>query len=196
MAKKFASIRKLVKRLSDMLKEKYTKEIVPQLMKKFEIKNRMAAPRILKVSLNVGIKNENSKDGKYVETIEDTLTRITGQKPVRTLAKKSIAGFKIREGNLVGMKVTLRGDRMWDFLDKLVNITFPRVRDFRGISSKIVDKQGNLSVGFKEYISFPEIKPDEVERLHGLQVTVTTTAGDDEKGVELFTLMGFPFKKA
>lgn len=178
-----------------MLKDTYKKKIVPKLMEKFGIKNRMAVPNVEKVCLNVGIKNENSKDAKYVETVEETLTRITGQKPVRTLAKKSIAGFKIREGNLVGMMVTLRGERMWHFLDKLVNITFPRVRDFRGISSKVVDKQGNLSVGFKEYISFPEIKPDEVERLHGLQVTVTTTTGSREKGLELFTLMGFPFKK-
>lgn len=179
-----------------MLKHTYEKEIVPKLMEKFGLKNRMSVPKVEKVSLNVGIKNENGKDAKYVETVEETLTRITGQKPVRTLAKKSIAGFKIREGNLVGMKVTLRGDRMWHFLDKLVNVTFPRVRDFRGISPKVVDKQGNLSVGFKEYISFPEIKPDEVERLHGLQVTVTTTAGDREKGLELLTLMGFPFTKA
>lgn len=178
-----------------MLKDKYNKEIVPKLMEKFGLKNRMSVPKIEKVSLNVGIKNENSKDAKFVETVEATLTRITGQKPVRTLAKKSIAGFKIREGNLVGMKVTLRGDRMWHFLDKLVNVTFPRVRDFRGISPKVVDKQGNLSIGFKEYISFPEIKPDEVERLHGLQVTVSTTAGDKAKGLELFTLVGFPFKK-
>lgn len=179
-----------------MLKETYNKEIAKKMMEKFGYKNIMAVPKVTQISVNVGIRHDQSKDAKHVETIEQTLTRITGQKPVKTLAKKSIAGFKIREGNVVGMKVTLRGDRMWHFLEKLIDFTLPRVRDFRGVSPKIVDKQGNLSVGFKEYISFPEIKPDEVERLHGLQVTITTTADSREEGLELFTLMGFPFQKA
>lgn len=179
-----------------MLKETYNKEITKKMAEKFGYKNVMAVPKVTQISVNVGIRHDQSKDAKYVETVEQTLTRITGQKPVKTLAKKSIAGFKIREGNVVGMKVTLRGDRMWHFLEKLINFTLPRVRDFRGISANVVDKQGNLSIGFKEYISFPEIKSDEVERLHGLQVTVTTTADSKEVGQELFTLMGFPFQKA
>jgi large subunit ribosomal protein L5 len=177
-----------------MLREKYMKEIAPAIMTKLGLKNRMAVPRVKLVSVNVGMTVNQLKDQKFAETVESTLQRITGQKPVKTLAKKSIASFKIRQGQVIGMKVSLRGDRMWHFLEKLVNVTLPRIRDFRGISSKVVDKQGNLTIGFREYISFPEIRPDEVERLHGIQVTVATDAKDRTKGLELFRQMGFPFR--
>lgn len=176
-----------------MLRETYDKKIVPALMERFGYKNRMAVPKLRLVSVNVGMSTNLLKDPKIPETVEATLTRITGQKPVKTLAKKSIASFKVRQGQNIGMKVTLRGARMWHFLEKLVHVTLPRVRDFRGISAKLVDKQGNLSLGFKEYIAFPEIRPDEIEKLHGVQVTVSTTAKTREEGLELFKLMGFPF---
>lgn len=176
-----------------MLRETYDKKIVPELMKSFGYKNRMAVPKVKSVSVNVGMSTNLLKDPKIPETVEATLLRITGQKPVKTLAKKSIASFKIRQGMTIGMKVTLRGARMWHFLEKLINVTLPRIRDFRGISPKLIDKQGNLSIGFKEYIAFPEIRSDEIERLHGVQVTVTTSAGSREEGLELFKLMGFPF---
>ena len=176
-----------------MLREQYEKKIVPALMERFGYKNRMAVPKLKLVSVNVGMSTNLLKDPKIPETVETTLTRITGQKPVKTLAKKSIASFKVRQGQNIGMKVTLRGARMWHFLEKLIHVTLPRVRDFRGISAKLVDKQGNLSMGFKEYIAFPEIRPDEIEKLHGIQVTVSTTAKTREEGLELFKLMGFPF---
>ncbi len=176
-----------------MLREIYDKKVAPELMTKFSYKNRMAVPKLKLVSVNVGMSTNLLKDPKIPETVESTLTRITGQKPVKTLAKKSIASFKIREGQHIGMKVTLRGERMWHFLEKLIHVTMPRIRDFRGISPKLVDKQGNLSIGFKEYIAFPEIRSDEIERLHGVQVTVSSTAKTRAEGLELFKLLGFPF---
>lgn len=175
------------------LKERYQKEIAPQLASELGVKNRLALPRVEKVTISVGL-SQGNKDPKVLDTVEQTLTRITGQKPVKTKAKKSIASFKIREGMVVGMMVTLRGQRMWDFLTRLTTTTFPRVRDFRGISSKLVDKQGNISIGFRENLAFPEIRPDEVERVHGLQITVTTTAGSKERGLKLFKALGFPFQ--
>lgn len=174
------------------LKELYKQEAVPALKKEFGIKNVFAIPTIKKVTVSVGISAKH-KDTKIMETAEDTLQRITGQKAVRTKAKQSIAGFKIREGNEVGLMVTLRGQRMWDFLTKLTQVTFPRVRDFRGISRKLVDKRGNLSIGFKENLAFPEIRPDEVDRVHGVQITISTNAGSREIGTKLFESLGFPF---
>lgn len=162
------------------------------LQKELGIANQMAVPKVMKVVLAVGL-SQGVKDPKVLEVIEATLRRISGQRPVKTKAKKSIASFKIREGMTVGIMVTLRAGRMWDFLDKLTQVTFPRIRDFRGISPKIVDAQGNLSIGFKEHLAFPEIHSDEVERLHGLQVTVTTTAGSRAQGERLFKALGFPF---
>ncbi|MFA5854545.1 MAG: 50S ribosomal protein L5 [Patescibacteria group bacterium] len=176
-----------------MLREIYEKQVAPDLMKHFGYTNRMAVPKLKLVSVNVGMSTNLLKDPKIPETVESTLQRITGQKPVKTLAKKSIASFKIREGQHIGMKVTLRGDRMWHFLEKLIHVTMPRIRDFRGISPKLIDKQGNLSIGFKEYIAFPEIRADEIERLHGVQVTVSSTAKNREEGLELFKRLGFPF---
>jgi large subunit ribosomal protein L5 len=174
------------------LKERYHKEIAPKLQKELGLENPVAVPKVTRVTLSVGL-SQGLKDPKVLETVERTLERITGQKPVKTKAKKSIANFKIREGMVVGIMVTLRGPRMWDFLAKLTQTTFPRIRDFRGISKKHVDANGNLSVGFRENLAFPEIRPDEVERVHGLQVTVSTTAGNREAGLKLLTALGFPF---
>lgn len=174
--------------------KKYKEEVVPKLKEELGIKNVMAIPKIEKVVVNVGINSRNT-DSNLLENVESSLTRITGQKPIRTKAKKAISAFKIKENMIVGMVVTMRRNRMYDFLDKLVNVSLPRIRDFRGISEKSVDKQGNLTLGFKENIVFPEIKSDEIDRIHGLQVTITTNAGTKEKGLALFKLLGFPFKK-
>ncbi len=176
------------------LKERYNKEIRPSLAKSLGITNPMALPKVASVTVAVGL-SQGLKDPKFVEIAESVVTRITGQKPVKTKAKISISNFKIRQGMVVGLCVTLRGERMWSFLDKLVNVTFPRVRDFRGISPKLLDKNGNMSIGFKEFLPFPEIRPDEVERVHGLQVTISTTAGNKKAGEALFTALGLPFKK-
>jgi len=175
------------------LKIKYFKEVIPAMQKKFGYQNVLAVPKIEKVIVSAGL-SLGLKDPKFLELVEETLKKITGQKPVKTLAKKSISNFKIRKGMPVGMMVTLRGDRMYDFVDKLINITLPRVRDFRGISPKCIDEQGNLSIGFRENICFPEIKSEEIEKIHGLQVTVKTTAKSKEKGLEMLKLFGFPFQ--
>lgn len=175
------------------IKERYQKEIVSKLQKELEIKNVNAVPRIKSITISVGIP-ASKKDARFLEAVEKTLTRITGQKPLQTKAKKSIAGFKIREGMVVGTKVTLRGGRMWDFLDRLLTFAFPRITDFRGISEKNVDRNGNLSVGFKEYLPFPEIKPDEVDQVHGLEISIATNAGTREAGLALFKQLGFPFQ--
>ena len=176
------------------LKEKYQKEIVPKMEEKFGFKNAMLVPRLTKVVLNVGF-GHHLKEKEFAAAVEKGLAKITGQKPVFTASKKSIAAFKIREGLIIGAKVTLRGQRMYDFTDKLVNITFPRVRDFRGISDKSLDKQGNLSVGFKDYTAFPEIRVEDAEQAYGLEVCLSTNAKNRAAGLELFTLLGFPFKK-
>lgn len=175
------------------LREKYQKEVAEKLKKEYGYANDLAIPRLLKVSLNIGI-GKSKDDPKVAETAENTLKRITGQKPVYTLAKKSISAFKIREKMKVGLKVTLRGKRMWDFLEKLINITLPRVRDFRGLEPKAIDRTGNLTIGFKEHLVFPEINSDEVEKLHGLEVSVATTAKNQKEALSLFKHLGFPFK--
>jgi large subunit ribosomal protein L5 len=176
------------------LKEKYNKEIVPKLKEQFSYTNNLLVPRIEKVIINVGF-GRHSKEKDFVSNIEKTLIAISGQKPVYTKAKKSISSFKIREGMIIGAIVTLRGKRMYDFLDKLINVSFPRVRDFRGISEKSVDKQGNLSVGFKENTAFPEVKVDDINNIHGLEVVINSSAENKAEGLELFRLAGFPFKK-
>jgi|SRR3989338_4368129 len=175
------------------LKEKYQKEVIPKLKKELGLANSLALPRIVKVTLNVGI-GKSKDDPKAAETAENTLRRITGQAPVYTKAKKSISAFKVREGMKVGLKVTLRGKRMWDFLNKLVGVTLPRVRDFRGLPAESIDKTGNFNIGFKEHIVFPEIKSDEVEKLHGLEVAISTTAEDNKQALALFKNLGFPIK--
>jgi large subunit ribosomal protein L5 len=176
------------------LKEKYQKQIIPKIKEKFGLKNDMLAPRLTKVVLNVGF-GHHLKEKEFMASVEKGLAKITGQKPVFTAAKKSVAAFKIREGLIIGAKVTLRGQQMYDFVDKLVNITFPRVRDFRGISEKSVDRNGNLTVGFKEYTSFPEIHVEEVDNVYGLEVCLSADAKGRAEGLELFRLLGFPFKK-
>jgi large subunit ribosomal protein L5 len=175
-------------------KHAYQTEIVPRLMKQFGYRNHLQAPRVMKVTLNVGL-GAGLKDARFLETVEKTLRDIAGQKPVKRLARKSIAAFKIRSGMVVGMMVTLRGRRMWDFLEKLVHISFARVRDFRGLPLSAIDSQGNFSYGFREQLAFPEISADEAEVLHGLQVNVTTSAKTRDEGTALLKEMGFPFKK-
>lgn len=176
-------------RISDL----YKKEALPKLKKDFGYKNDLAAPRLEKVTVNVGL-GPSLKDAKYVDAVAATLTKITGQKPVPTKARKSISSFKIRAGMNIGMKVTLRGKRMEDFVDKLIHVVLPRVRDFRGISQKTVDQNGNLSIGFKESYAFPEIKMGEVDVANPLQVIITTTAKNRDEGLALFKYLGFPFK--
>lgn len=174
--------------------EKYEKEAAPQLMASFGLKNRMAVPKLVKVVLNVGLK-QGIKDPKFVDHAEKILTKISGQKPVKTLAKKSISNFKIRQGMVVGMMVTMRGRRMYDFVDKLVNVTLPRVRDFRGLSPKTMDHHGNMTTGFKEFLAFPEVKAEDTDYVHGLEITVVTTAKSKDKGLALLRAIGFPINE-
>ncbi|MFA6198488.1 MAG: 50S ribosomal protein L5 [Patescibacteria group bacterium] len=174
------------------LEKKYREEVVPAMLKEFGYRNRMAVPKITKVVVNVGT---GVRDPKIREAAEANLKRITGQKPVVTLAKKSISSFKVRKGMEVGLSVTLRKQRMYDFLFKLINVTFPRVRDFRGLERKGMDGHGNLNLGFKDHMVFPEIRTDEVELVHGLEMAVVTTATKDQEAMKLLELLGFPFKK-
>ena len=176
------------------LKEHYHNQVVPALMAKFGYTNRMAVPRVLKVVLNVGISAGN-KDPKFLESVKGTLRQITGQQPVERQARKSISNFKIRQGQVVGVMVTLRGPRMYDFLDKLIHLSLPRVRDFRGLQTSAVDAQGNFTLGLREAVAFPETKAGDMERQHGLEITVATNARKHETGLELLKLLGFPFRK-
>lgn len=175
------------------LKKQYKEKVAKTLQDKLNLKNVNQVPKVTKVTINAGLNTK--RDPKFIEVLQETLEKVAGQKPVVTKARKSVAGFKIREGMPVGTMVTLRGQRMWDFIDKLVNITFPRVRDFQGIKESTVDKGGNLNVGIKEHIAFPEVDADAIDTLHGLQITITTTAEDREAGLALFKELGFPFKK-
>ncbi|MBU4332698.1 50S ribosomal protein L5 [Patescibacteria group bacterium] len=176
------------------LKEKYIKEVIPHMKEKFGYKNNLAIPKLEKVVVNVGFNRDISGDKNKIATIENNLARIVGQKPVRTKAKQAISAFKIRQGMVIGMMVTLRGKRMYDFVDKLINATIPCFRDFRGLSQQSVDKNGNLTIGIKEHLVFPEIKVDEVEFIHGLEVIIQTTAKTREEGYALLKGLGFPFK--
>lgn len=172
-------------------KEKMQTVVIPVLKEKFGYSNVHEIPHIIKVTVNAGL--GKGRDPKFADTIVETLRKITGQQPMKTKARKSIAGFKVREGMVVGVTVTLRGNRMWHFIDRLANVAFARIRDFRGIPESSVDKDGNFNYGFTEHTAFPEIPPDEVESLHGLQVTITTTAKNHEEGLALFKGLGFPF---
>ena len=176
------------------LEQRYKEQMIPALMKEFSITNIQAVPKLLKVTLNVGI-GKAQGDKKVIEAVTNTLSRISGQKPIQTKAKKSISNFKLREGMVVGVKVTLRGDRMYAFLDKLINITMPRVRYFQGIKRTAVDADGSLNIGFKEHLVFPEIQTDSIEHVHGLEVALSTTAKTRAQGMRLFELFGIPFKK-
>lgn len=175
------------------LKEIYKKEVASALMSQFHYKNVHEAPRMLKVIVSIGLNSQN-KDPKIAETATETVRRITGQMPVKTRAKKSIAGFKVRQGMVVGLKTTLRGERMYDFVERLIRITLPRLRDFRGLSDKLVDRQGNVAIGFRDVISFPELQADAMERTHGLEVVIATSAKNREEGIALLKLLGFPFR--
>ncbi len=176
------------------LEEKYRNEVVPELQKQQGVNNRLAVPRLEKIVLNVGL-GKSIQDPSYIDAAIETLRRITGLQPVKTLAKKSISNFKIRQGMVVGAKVTLRGERMYAFLDKLMNAALPRVRDFRGLSRKSFDGNGNYSIGFDEHIVFPEISSDEVEKIIGLEVNIVTNVDQDADGMKLLELLGFPFEK-
>lgn len=180
--------------MESRLYTKYKKEIVPALQKELGYGNALQVPKLVKVVLNVGY-GRQVKEAAFIDNVTETLKAISGQKPIHNKSKKSISNFKIREGQNIGASVTLRGKRMYDFIDKLISITFPRVRDFRGISPKSFDKQGNYSIGFKEHIAFPEIKSDAVDKLHGLQIVINTTAKDPTEGLALLEKLGFPFKK-
>lgn len=175
------------------LRKKYYDTIRPKLKQEMNLHSLMAVPRLDKVILNVGV-GKGIKDDKYIGGVESTLIRIAGQKPIKTKAKKSIASFKIREGMTVGLKVTLRGIRMYDFVEKLVNISLPRLRDFQGLDLKGFDGHGNYTIGVKEHIIFPEIKADEVENLHGLEIVIVTSADNDDQASKFLRILGFPFK--
>jgi large subunit ribosomal protein L5 len=176
------------------LKERYQQEILPALMKEFEYSNVMRVPRLQKVVLNIGL-GEALTNAKALEGAATDLTAIAGQHPVITRAKRSIAQFRVREGMAVGMTVTLRQVRMWDFMDRLMNAALPRIRDFRGVSPEGFDGRGNYNLGLREQINFPEIEYDKVDRIRGMQVTVVTTAQNDEEGRRLLELLGMPFTK-
>ena len=176
------------------LQEHYRTNVVPQLMEKLAIKNPMAVPRITKITLNMGV-GEALADRKVMDNAVSDLTRISGQKPLVRPARKSVASFKLREGSPVGCKVTLRSERMYEFLDRLVNIAIPRVRDFRGLTPKAFDGQGNYNVGVREQIIFPEISYDQVDTIRGLDISITTTAKNDEEGRALLEAFNFPFRK-
>ncbi|MFA4817586.1 MAG: 50S ribosomal protein L5 [Parcubacteria group bacterium] len=176
------------------IKEQYNKEVVPEMKKIFGLKNNLEVPRIKKVVVNVGI-GKYLKDGNLVKEVTESVTQITGQKPLATKSRKSIAGFKIREGLEVGLKVTLRGKRMWDFLERLIGAAIPRIRDFQGIKKSAVDDGGNLNIGIKEHMVFPEINPESVKSTMSLQVNVVTDAKNKKEALELFRLMKFPIIK-
>jgi len=176
------------------LHKKYNDEVAPFLKKELGLTNILACPKLIKVTINVGT-GKIAKQTDLVEAVGKTLEKISGQKPIKTLAKKSVASFKVRKGAAIGWKVTLRGERMYEFVDKLVNVTLPRVRDFRGLDPKGFDKQGNYSIGFKEQIVFPEVSSDSVQLFHGLEVTITTSAKNPEEGLLLLKKLGFPFKE-
>lgn len=177
----------------EKLREQYEKEVVPALMKKFQYKSIMQVPKLDKVVINIGL-GDTKENPKSLENAMNDLTQITGQRPMITKAKKSIAAFKLREGANVGCKVTLRSDKMYDFVYKLFNVALPRVRDFRGVSADSFDGRGNYSMGIKEQLIFPEIEYDKVDKLRGMDIVFATTATTDEEARELLKLLGMPFK--
>ncbi len=174
------------------IKELYDKTVVPALVKKFNYKNVNQAPKLVKITINSGL-GDIKDNSKSVQLAQEELKQISGQKPVLTQAKKSVANFKIREGQSVGMKVTLRGTRMYEFFDKFISIALPRVRDFRGVSKTSFDGRGNYSMGVKEQLIFPEISYDQIEKVRGFDICITTTANTDEEARELLALLGMPF---
>ncbi len=176
------------------LQEQYNETVAPQLMKELGLSNVMEVPRITKITVNMGV-GESVGDRKVLDRAMEDLTKIAGQKPVITRARKSVASFKIRDGMAIGCKVTLRRERMYEFLDRLVNIAIPRVRDFRGLSAKSFDGRGNFNMGVREQIIFPEVDYDEVDAIRGMNITITTTARNNEEGRALLQAFNFPFRK-
>jgi large subunit ribosomal protein L5 len=174
------------------LKEKYNEEIVPALQDLLKLENVMQVPRVEKVVLNIGL-GEALENAKALDAAVEDLTKIAGQKPVVTISRKNIANFKLREGRAIGTKVTLRGERMWSFLDRLMNVALPRMRDFRGVSPDSFDGRGNYTLGFHEQLIFPEIDYDQIDKIRGFEVTIVTTATNDEGGRELLRMLGMPF---
>jgi large subunit ribosomal protein L5 len=180
--------------MAHYLKERYDKEAIPALMKEFNLANRMQVPRLEKIVVNVGV-GEALESAKALDATVEEIRTITGQQPVVTRARKSIANFKLREGSSVGVKVTLRGLRMWSFLDRLLNVALPRTRDFRGVSPDSFDGRGNYTLGVREQLIFPEISYDDIDKIRGFEVTIVTSAPDDEQGRRLLQLLGMPFGK-
>ena len=182
-------------RVAPRLKSRYREEVAPTLREEFGYANVMQIPRLTKIVVNMGV-GEAARDSKLIEGAIRDLTAITGQKPQVTKARKSIAQFKLREGMPIGARVTLRGDRMWEFLDRLISIALPRIRDFRGLSPKQFDGRGNYTFGLTEQVMFHEIDQDKIDRVRGMDITVVTTARNDDEGRALLRLLGFPFKEA
>ncbi|WP_099321609.1 50S ribosomal protein L5 [Anaerococcus sp. Marseille-P3625] len=180
--------------MANRLKEKYENEVVKELMEKFGYKNVMQVPKLEKIVINVGL-GEAKDNQNLLNSVKKELALITGQQPIESKAKKSVANFKLREGQAIGTKVTIRREKMYDFLDKLISISLPRVRDFRGINPNSFDGRGNYSLGIKEQLIFPEIKYDNVDFLHGMDITIVTTAKTDEEAKAFLELMGMPFTK-
>jgi large subunit ribosomal protein L5 len=178
--------------MTSRLRERYKAEIVPTLQKQFEYRNPMQVPRVSKIVVNIGL-GEALQNAKAIDAAAGDLAMITGQRPVVTKAKKSIAQFRVRAGNSIGAKVTLRGERMWDFLDRLTTLALPRIRDFRGVPGRSFDGRGNFSLGLREQLAFPEIEYDKVDRLRGLEISIVTTAKTDEESKRLLELLGMPF---
>ena len=178
--------------MTSQLQERYTTEVVPALQKQFEYGNPNQVPRLSKIVINIGL-GEALSNAKALDAALGDLTTITGQKPIVTKAKRSIAQFRVRTGNSIGAKVTLRGERMWDFMDRLTMLALPRIRDFRGIPGKSFDGRGNFSLGLREQLAFPEIEYDKVDRLRGLEISIVTTAKSDEESKRLLELLGMPF---
>ncbi len=176
------------------LKEKYIKEVIPSMMKEFSYKNVMQVPRLEKIVINVGL-GEATQNIKLLDIVQKELAQITGQRPVQTRAKKAIAAFKLKKGVPIGCKVTLRGDRMYEFLDRLISLALPRIRDFKGVPTKSFDGRGNYSLGIKEQLIFPEIDVDKVDFIYGMDITICTTAKTDEEAMALLRHLGMPFRK-
>jgi large subunit ribosomal protein L5 len=176
------------------MQERYQQEVVPALQNAFSYRNVMEVPRVQKVVVNIGL-GEAMGNSKALEAAITDVTTITGQKPIQTKARKSIANFKLREGVIIGVKVTLRGDRMWAFLDRLLNVALPRVRDFRGVSPEAFDGRGNYTLGLRDQLIFPEIEYDKIDKLRGMEITIVTTAKNDEHSRAMLKFLGMPFRK-
>ena len=180
--------------MSHVLQDRYNQEVAPVLIKELNLRNVMQVPRISKIVVNIGV-GEALDNAKALDAAVGDMVKITGQKPVVTKARKSIANFKLREGRAIGVKVTLRGERMWSFLDRLMNVALPRVRDFRGISSDAFDGRGNYTLGLREQLVFPEIEYDKIDKLRGLEISIVTTARSDDQSRKMLQMLGMPFRK-